>query len=195
MVSHSNGKTNLFFGTVPLFHQTTWSPSKGSDAWKKKTHLWNLSHRTPTARQPEQGCIYPLQHTQSCIKAYSLFLRLAEHVRHSPSSRIVIQLSCDVMRVHALSCFQTSHLSHSWLGFDVTGFTQHRDVNVDDDDNEDVDNEYDPWKTWKDDALLYDDIFPETSTAKPTKSEKNKVSILLQIQCVSLIWTLLPRSI
>ena len=69
----------------------------------------------------------------------------------------------------------------------MTGFTQHRDVNVDDDDNEDVDNEYDPWKTWKDDALLYDEIFPETSTAKPTKSEKNKVSILLQIHCVSLI--------
>ena len=195
MVSLSNGKTKLFFGTVPLFRQTTWSLSKGSDAWKKKTHLWNLSHRMPTARQPEQDCIYPLQHMQSCIKAYSLFLRLAEHVRHSPSSCIVIQVSCDVMHVHTLSCFQTSPLSHSWLGFDVAGSTQHGDANIDDNDNEDIDNEYNPWKTWKDDALLYDEIFPETSTAGPTKSEKNKVSILLQIQCVSLIWTLLLHSI
>ena len=69
----------------------------------------------------------------------------------------------------------------------MAGSTQHGDANVDDNDNEDIDNEYNPWKTWKDDALLYDEIFPETSTAGPTKSEKNKVSILLQTQCVSLI--------
>lgn len=72
------------------------------------------------------------------------------------------------------------------IGFAVNGVTQHGDkqnddcIDEDDDDRENIENEYNPWKAWKQDALLYDEIFPEASTTTGNaKSERNKVFILL----------------
>ena len=48
-----------------------------------------------------------------------------------------------------------------------------------DEDEENAENEYNPWKAWKNDAMLYDEIFPEASATATNKPEKNKVSILL----------------